>query len=106
MVPISHHAHLLRQSRIKRLSNLFWLTNPTALNDDVVKLLELRNTHQLLEQVTTEGAADAAILEGDDFLVRLGQVVCLLDQGRINIDTILSVTKSPEQVSKLTLQCR
>ena len=39
MLSISHHAHLLRQSRIKRLSNLLWLTDATALDDDVVELL-------------------------------------------------------------------
>jgi hypothetical protein len=37
----SYRLHLLRQSRVKRLSDLLWLTDTTTLDDDVVELLQL-----------------------------------------------------------------
>lgn len=53
---------MLGETVIKRLSYLLWLADATALDDDVVKGLELGQTDELLEEVAAEGAADAAIL--------------------------------------------
>ena len=83
-----HSIHLLRKPRVKRLSNLLRLTDTTALDDYVVKLLQLGKTDELLEQVAAEGAADASVLEGDDLFLGLGEVVGLLDEGGIDVDAV------------------
>lgn len=77
---------MLSKSRVKRLSNLLRFTDTTALDDDVVKLLQLCKTNELLEQVATEGAADASVLESDDLFLGLGEVVGLLDEGGVDVD--------------------
>jgi hypothetical protein len=44
----SHRLHLFRQSRVKRFSDLLWFTDTTALDDDVVELLQLSQTDEFL----------------------------------------------------------
>ena len=49
---IGHHAHLLSQTRVKRLGHLLRLADATAFDYNVIKLLQLGKTDKLLEQVT------------------------------------------------------
>lgn len=84
---VGKHAHLLGETGVEGLSNLLRFTDTTALDDDVVKLLQLGEADEFLEQVTTEGTANAAVLEGNDLFIGLCEVVGLLDQRSINVDT-------------------
>lgn len=83
---IGKHSHLLSKASIKRLGYLLGLADAAALDDDVVKLLQLGQADQLLEQVSAQGAADATILKRNDLFVRLGESVSLLDERSINVD--------------------
>jgi hypothetical protein len=47
----------------------------------------LRETNKLFEEVSSKGAADAAILESDDFLLCFVDTVGLLDERCIDIYT-------------------
>lgn len=76
------------QTLIKRLGNLLRFADAAALDDDVVKLLQLRKTHEFFEQVASKGTADAAVLESDDLFVCPRQTVRLLDEGGIDVDTL------------------
>lgn len=81
-----HSIHLLSKPRVKCLSNLLRLTDTTTFDDDVVKLLQLGKTDELLKQVAAEGAADTSVLEGDNLFLGLGEVVRLLDEGGVDVD--------------------
>jgi hypothetical protein len=81
---------VLGQFVIERLSDLLRLTNPAALNEHVVELLQLRQRDQLLDQVAAEGAADAAVLQRDDLLLGAFKPVSLLDQGGVDVDAARS----------------
>lgn len=87
-VGLSHGVHLLSHACVKGLGHLLGLTDAAALNNDVVELGELRQADELLEEITSQGAADTAILESDDFLIIISllQAVCLLDERGINVD--------------------
>lgn len=78
-VSLRHGLHLLRKPLVKCLGHLLRLADAAALDDDVVEVLELRKADELLEEVAAEGAADAAVLEGDDLFLGLGEAVGLLD---------------------------
>lgn len=78
-VPLCHGLHLLRKPPVERLGHLLRLADSAALDDDVIEVLELREADELLEEIAAEGAADAAVLQGDDLFLGLGEAVGLLD---------------------------
>lgn len=55
--------------------------------------MKLGEVDELLKEIAAEGTADAAILEGDDLFIRLGESVCLLDEGRIDVDAGWSIQR-------------
>lgn len=78
-VPLRHSLHLLRKPPVKRLGHLLRFANAAALDDNVVKALQLREANELLEEIAAEGAADAAVLEGDDLFLGFREAVGLFD---------------------------
>ena len=87
-IKTAHGVHVLRQFLVKGLGDLFRLTDATAFDDDIIKFLELSQTHQLFEEISPKCTADATILEGDDLFVCFCETVGLLDEGSINIDAV------------------
>lgn len=57
------------------LCDLHRFTNACALDDDIFNLILLGQVCKFREQVSTESAADTAILKLDQFLFRLGYFV-------------------------------
>lgn len=79
-------ADLFSKAFVKGFGDLLRLTDTAALDDDVVKFGKFSQPDELFEKVTTECAANAAILKGDDFLFGLGEPVCALDQVGVDVD--------------------
>lgn len=79
--------HGRAEFRRECLSHLHWLTDPSALDDDVLNLVLLGQLCQLRQQITTQGAADAAILQLDELLMGLRDFV-VLDEGGIDVQPI------------------
>lgn len=79
-------AHGLGQPCVKRLGHLLGLADATALHDDIVELAQLREAHQLLEQVAAQSAAYATVLQGNDLLLGLLDLDGLADEGRVDVD--------------------
>lgn len=91
-ITLRQGTHLIRKTRVKRLGNLLRLADAAALYNDVVKLLELGDPHELLEQISSEGAADASILQCNDFLIGLCKLMGLFDERGIDIDATTDVS--------------
>ena len=87
-----HTVHLLREPGVKRLGHLLRLANAAALDDDVVERLELREAHELLEQVPPQRAAYAAVLERHDLFFGLAEVVRFLNERGVDVDPGLIVS--------------
>ena len=78
-----HHgrAELGRES----LGHLHRLTDSSALDDNILDFILLGQTSQLREQVTTQCAADTAVLQLDKLLLGLGDLV-VSDEGSVDVE--------------------
>jgi hypothetical protein len=66
------------------------LADSGAFDDDVFDFLGPGQTGQLRQQIAAQGAADAAILELDEFFLGLGDFV-VGDQGGVDVEAVRSV---------------
>lgn len=64
-------------------------TDAAAFNDDVVEFGNFSETDEFFEEITTEGAADAAVLEGDDFFFGFGYSVRVADEVCVDVDAVV-----------------
>lgn len=85
--PICKIGELVGQSGIKGLSDLLWLADSAAFDQNRVELVKLIQVDQFFEQIFSEGAADAAILKRNHLLLALGQMVSSVDLRGIDVDS-------------------
>ena len=62
------------------------LADAGGFNQDIVKALGSGKLDDLLHQIHLQGAADAAVLQGDEVIVFLSDGAALGNQGSVNID--------------------
>lgn len=84
-----HFHHGRAELGRERLGNLHRLADAGAFDDDVLDFLGPCQTGQLRQQVAAQGAADAAVLELDEFLLGLGDLV-VRDEGSIDVESVAS----------------
>lgn len=84
ILSLQHGATKLRS---EGLGNLHRLADTRAFDDDILDLIQLCKTGKFGKQVTTESAADAAVLKLNKFLLSLRDIV-VSDQGGIDVKPI------------------
>lgn len=57
----------------------------TALDNDIVERMLVREFHELRKKILSQCAADAPVLQSDDLLLCLGDAMCVLNQGSIDV---------------------
>lgn len=85
-----HHGST--ELRRESLGDLHRLTDTSTLDDNILDFVLLGQLGQLREKVTTQGTANAAILQLNQLLFFLGDLV-VLDQSRIDVKPELISTK-------------